>query len=563
MSQYFRDEYTDFTFNGIRSSQMKVWITNSHDIKLAATPEFTDTFITSSFGSGQTYSQTNMTKTTFSLKCLAIDVTLNDWRAIQGWLSPSVIGRLEFDFNDRTYYNAKISKAISGTTFVRGRVDKLLGDLHIVEFSIDFTTVDDYAALGLVSVGVIGKKFGDAIDPTNYPDIKYTVESVANNKYYLPSFYKLIDTISPSTPVLVRNRTIRVHVDKEAGCQDEATLANFISGSIIDNDGRVSYVYRLVQKEGKIILYRIKWETEDLTITPVKAMEWTKDSGVALDVDLNTYGSDVLICATGEGDADLSFLDASYAIINCGSYDMYPEILFTPDSTGNKIYTFKIDNQLHYNYNMAYTIPLSINCKNGFAICNGTIAENASYNYNMQSYTLQQMVVSSSTNEGPCSIPSSHPELRRVRVLDVVNNVKLWKSPGSTDPDTVVTGCQLLYFIPYDDLHFDHDNSIVHLFVDIIKQQNYNTGLYPYAPIDSGSSYEVSILGSQVLDNVVCSRTTYQGKDCYALLGYFGTNADNLAALKGATIYMSIGDATAVQIQGNSGFIHLQTRDAF
>ena len=560
MSQYFRDEYTDFTFNGIKSSQMKVWITNSRDIKLAATPEFTDTFITSSFGSGQTYSQTNMTKTTFSLKCLAIDITLNDWRAIQGWLSPSVIGRLEFDFNDRTYYNAKISKAINGTTFVRGRADKLLGDLHIVEFSIDFTTVDDYAALGPVNVGVIGKKFGEDID-----GVEYTVESVANNRYYLPSFYKLTDTIAAGEPVLVRNRTIHVHVDSATSLQDEVVLANFISGSIIDPNGRVSYVYRLIQQPNKIILNRIKWETGDLTITSVKAMEWEKDGG-DLDVDLHVYGSDVLLCATKQEDVQLSFVDSSYAIINCGSYDMYPDIFFTPNDSGNKVYSFKIDNQLQYSYTMAYNVPMSISCKNGFAVCNGTIAENASYNYNMQSYTLQQMIVSSSLNEGPCSIPSSRAELRRIKVIDVVDDVKLWQTPTNPD-DTVIDGCKLLYFIPYDDFHFDHDNSLVHLFVDILKQQSYNTGPYPYAPIDAGASYDVSILGSLVLDNVVCSRTTYQGKDCYALLGYFGKITEDtyvdITPLKNTTVYMSIGDATAVQIQGSSGFIHLQTRDAF
>lgn len=151
----FRDEYTDFTFNGKTSEQMKVWITNSRDIQFRLTPEFTDTFVSPAFSNSQVLTGTNITKSTFQLKCIAIDVSMGEWRAIQRWLSPDAVGRLEFNFNYDTYYNAKVSKSITGKSFVKGGYDKLLGDLYIVEFTVDFTTVDDYAALGPVNVGVI------------------------------------------------------------------------------------------------------------------------------------------------------------------------------------------------------------------------------------------------------------------------------------------------------------------------------------------------------------------------------------------------------------------------
>lgn len=37
----------------------------------------------------------------------------------------------------------KVSKAISGAMFIKNKVDPILGELFIVTFNIDFTTVSD------------------------------------------------------------------------------------------------------------------------------------------------------------------------------------------------------------------------------------------------------------------------------------------------------------------------------------------------------------------------------------------------------------------------------------
>ena len=70
----FRDRYTDFSFNEITSKQMNVWITNSMDLQMRLTPEFSDTFVSPTYSGSQILTGTSITKSDFSLKCIGIDL---------------------------------------------------------------------------------------------------------------------------------------------------------------------------------------------------------------------------------------------------------------------------------------------------------------------------------------------------------------------------------------------------------------------------------------------------------------------------------------------------------
>lgn len=168
----FRDEYTNFSFNELESENFKVWITNKNDLKRNMSPNFSDKFNTPTGSQIRYHEGTTIDKQDFKLSCAAIDVTLNEWRAITEWLSPLKQGKLRFEWNDNYYYMVKISKAPSGTMFMKGRVDNVMGQLYVITFDLEFTTVHDWAALG------------------NYAEqnsIKEIDMSVYNNEYYMPS----------------------------------------------------------------------------------------------------------------------------------------------------------------------------------------------------------------------------------------------------------------------------------------------------------------------------------------------------------------------------------------
>lgn len=66
----------------------------------------------------------------------------------------------------------KLSKAPSGTMFMKGRVDSVMGQLYIITFDLEFTTVHDWAALG------------NYAEQNSKKDIS---SSVYNNEYLMPS----------------------------------------------------------------------------------------------------------------------------------------------------------------------------------------------------------------------------------------------------------------------------------------------------------------------------------------------------------------------------------------
>ena len=139
----FRDEYTNFSFNELESENFKVWITNKNDLKRNMSPNFSDKFNTPTGSQIRYHEGTTIDKQDFKLSCAAVDVTLNEWRAITEWLSPLKQGKLRFEWNDKYYYMVKISKAPSGTMFMKGRVDDIMGQLYIITFDLELTTVHD------------------------------------------------------------------------------------------------------------------------------------------------------------------------------------------------------------------------------------------------------------------------------------------------------------------------------------------------------------------------------------------------------------------------------------
>ena len=108
----FRDTYTDFSFDEIKSENFKVWIINNKDVQRSMSPNFSDKFNSPTYGQIRFYEGTTIDKQDFKLSCAAINITLNEWRAITEWLSPLKSGKLRFDWNDKYYYMVKISKSI-------------------------------------------------------------------------------------------------------------------------------------------------------------------------------------------------------------------------------------------------------------------------------------------------------------------------------------------------------------------------------------------------------------------------------------------------------------------
>lgn len=171
----FRDRYTNFWFNDISSETMKVWITNNRDLQFQLTPSFTDTFVAPVAARTRYHTATTFTSSDIQLKCIAIGVTMRDWRAIQSWLAPNRKGKLQLAFNDNTYYEVKIKQQIKGTFFVDGDLGHVEGDVYNIEFTVDFTTIGDWAAMGPQVVVPINNKFQDleVVEALSSPNSTY------------------------------------------------------------------------------------------------------------------------------------------------------------------------------------------------------------------------------------------------------------------------------------------------------------------------------------------------------------------------------------------------------
>lgn len=177
------DKYTNFYFNGKNSEDMKVFITNNNDLQVTMCPQFTDNFATPSFQNGRYYLGTTISSMTIpDIKCVALNVTASDWRAIINWLSPSAVGELVFNFNVGTYYMVKLSTSPTANMTPRSKGNSIINDTMVIEFTLSFTTIGDYAALGCNCT--TGMK--TYIEGTTH---FYNKDDVTCCPYYFPQLY--------------------------------------------------------------------------------------------------------------------------------------------------------------------------------------------------------------------------------------------------------------------------------------------------------------------------------------------------------------------------------------
>ena len=158
----FRDNFTDFAFNDIESKNMHVWITNARDLQEQLAPSFKDSFIVPSQGDGRRYAGTTIESQTLTVKCAAVEITEKERRNISQWLNPRAVGALTFGFDPYHYYNVKVASEIVADKWVRGRYHKELGGYtYIYNFTIKFTTTDDWCKLGFpINLDMQGDYFG-------------------------------------------------------------------------------------------------------------------------------------------------------------------------------------------------------------------------------------------------------------------------------------------------------------------------------------------------------------------------------------------------------------------
>lgn len=193
----FRDNYTNFSFNDLHSKNFKVWITNKNDLKRNMTPNFTDKFNTPTYGQVRYYEGTTIDKQDITFNCVAINITANEWRAITNWLSPLAVGKLRFDWNPHYYYVVKLSKAITGEYWALNNVDPILGNLYNVTFSVSFSTVYDWAAMGSPSESAIHYSIPEDNIKDNWDEI---VSAEVGNIFKIKDdYYKCIKKVTSAS----------------------------------------------------------------------------------------------------------------------------------------------------------------------------------------------------------------------------------------------------------------------------------------------------------------------------------------------------------------------------
>ena len=391
----FRDKYTDFTFADKKSSSYKVWITNKNDIEIALTPSFKDQFTTPQFGGVRYLNGTTVEKTDIKVSCIAIDVTLNEWRSICNWLSPFKVGKLSFDFNKYTYYNVKLSNSVNGKMFNYRGKDQLLGGKKIIEFSLTFTTVGDYAALGPFNSGLI------SYERTN-TDINNIINELVTrsaNHYNIPCIYSDVNTIKVGD--CVTGLDIKLESDNYSRLQwktDEDTDKDIIHQLSYENsnwryiifpegeDSSTNYYYDSIHKDNYISVLQQK---SNLILA-----QTSNDSNYTESINIDNTGLN---------------------IFNVGEYEAYPQIHLNHISSGFEVW---LDDVLYYDYtfnNNRWFNNINIDCQSGVITYNGRIVENAtdSFGYNL---------INKSINMGPLAIQSGNPEIHRAKLTGVNGN---------------------------------------------------------------------------------------------------------------------------------------------
>jgi len=366
----FRDEYTNFNFDNQDSSAFKVWVTNNRDIKIALTPDFSDSFISPQFGGVRYLNGTTVNKTDITVNCIAINVNMNEWRAICNWLAPNKIGKLNFDFNKNSYYNVKLSKGVSSSSFYNmGVHDKFNGDYRIIEFTLEFTTVGDYAAIG----------------NTNSTSLEWKEEADVNyiNNYYCRNY--VIEPQEISNWGYVGNITIDFR-DVDSG--------TYQFGPYNKDTGIHNILLYINISENQF-----RW-SDDQTET------WNNFNGLYTFPSGYYYLS---IEGPNEGPPLPVFQKAH--LFNVGEYDEYPILVLNGIKKGFKVY---FNNDLFYHYEFYHDTKknnIVIDTKTGIVSYRGRPLE-ASRSFD------GSILIKKGYNKGIPILPSGNPELHLAMIKE-------------------------------------------------------------------------------------------------------------------------------------------------
>ena len=324
----FRDNYTNFTFDDLRSENFKVWITNKNDLKRNMSPNFSDKFNAPTYGQVRYHEGTTIDKQDFKFSCVAVDVTLNEWRAITEWLSPLKSGKLTLDWNDKYYYMVKLSKAPSGTMFMKSKIDNVMGQLFIITFDLEFTTVYDWAALGpyceqrMCSANEEGELTYSEIDPSIY-----------NNPYFIPQIIRCKSFQN-------KQKTIPVSTRIYASMSDKVTLRTTGTGTIYITNSRFDRLYKVTRGYNDKAQLIYSFFVVDSKVPTLDATFTTTEGTIeVLLPSKNCY----LESENGNWVANFD-RENNFAFCNPGSYDAYP-MMYTPDRL-----VLKENGQLKFKY---------------------------------------------------------------------------------------------------------------------------------------------------------------------------------------------------------------------
>lgn len=188
------NKYTGFIFNDILSTDKKVFITNTQDKEINLTPQFDNEFISPSFQNRRYFLGTSVTHQDITISCIAIRVTMQEWKGIARWLSPTSNGQLRFLYNPNYYFDVKLDREIKGERYALRNKDKMSGDYYNVTFSVTFTTITDYAALGESFITPMGydnsvEYYDNFYNSVTQETFSERLSILNLNEYGLPSTY--------------------------------------------------------------------------------------------------------------------------------------------------------------------------------------------------------------------------------------------------------------------------------------------------------------------------------------------------------------------------------------
>lgn len=499
----FRDTYTDFSFDEIKSENYKVWITNNKDLQRSMSPNFSDKFNSPTYGQTRFYEGTTIDKQDFKLSCAAINVTLNEWRAITEWLSPLKSGKLRFDWNDKYYYMVKVSKSITGSMFIKSKIDSVMGDLYIITFTVEFTTINDWAALGpycwqekyeLIST-----------DENNTTKVRNVNPSIYNNSYYIPQFIERMDDDNSK----------------------EYSSDSYID-SIDPDDTTTIKIF-----DGNIHYYKTHDGAEN---DDQKNLLWT----IPKDKDNENYKAKVKVDGTklySNGSNENNLI-----VCNPASLNMYLEFSSNGDTTISK------DGIDYYKFSYIKNginswIPLTIiNTKNGTITSNGAPIQSITPK-GVNIYEKEKE--DNFANKGGLFISSGRPELMKV----IIKEYKV----DNTNNNNI---CTLECLLNAKPIYSREHNCIVHLFDKDFMSfvDEYDKGQYS----NNGKTYGLNLenIGHKIIDTPVIK---YSQKNGYWYLTLIFKNKEdftgmnntglNLLDYENKYLYISICDYESLKVK--------------